>query len=145
MKKLLMTMIVAALTLSVGMSSVEARRLGGGGSFGKQSQSVSRQAPARSATTNQAKSASPTAATAAIAPKPASPWRGVLGGALLGLGLGALFSHLGIGGAMAGMLGTLLMAALLAGAAMFIYHMWRRKADGDDRQSAYARGDSNWK
>jgi hypothetical protein len=28
-------------------------------------------------------------------------WKGVLGGALLGLGLGALFSHLGIGGAMA--------------------------------------------
>ena len=147
MKKLLMTMIVAALTLSVGMSSVEARRLGGGGSFGKQSQGVSRQAPAQSATNSQAKSASPAAAPPAAAPKPASPWKGILGGALLGLGLGALFSHLGIGGAMASMLSTLLMVALLAGAAMFIYRMWRRKADGNhssNSQPAYAGGSSNY-
>jgi predicted lipid-binding transport protein (Tim44 family) len=147
MKKLLMMMIVAALTLSVGISSVEARRLGGGGSFGKQSQGVSRQAPTQSATNNQAKSASPAAAPATPAPKPASPWRGILGGALLGLGLGALFSHLGMGGAMASMLGTLLMVALLAGAAMFIYRMWRRKAGGNDSnhsQPAYAGESSNY-
>ena len=54
-------------------------------------------------------------------------WKGILGGALLGLGLGALFSHFGIGGAMASMLSTLLMLALLAFAVMFIVRMFRRK------------------
>ena len=139
MKKLLMSMLVAVLALSVGISSVEAKRLGGGGSFGKQSQGVSRQAPAQSATNNMAKPAAPAAAP----PKPGIPWRGMLGGALLGLGLGALFSQLGIGGAMASMLSTLLMVALLAGAAMFVYRMWRRKADGHRPQPAYAGGASS--
>ena len=36
-----------------------------------------------------------------------SMWKGVLGGALLGLGLGALFSHFGIGGAMASALSSI--------------------------------------
>jgi predicted lipid-binding transport protein (Tim44 family) len=57
-----------------------------------------------------------------------SMWKGILGGALLGLGLGALFSHLGIGGALASILSTMLMLALLAGAAYFIFRMFRRKS-----------------
>jgi len=54
-------------------------------------------------------------------------WKGILGGALLGLGLGALFSHLGIGGAMASFLSGLIMFALLALAVLFIVRMFRRK------------------
>jgi predicted lipid-binding transport protein (Tim44 family) len=54
-------------------------------------------------------------------------WKGVLGGALLGLGLGALFSHFGIGGAMAGALSSLLMIGLLVLAVVFIIRMFRRK------------------
>jgi predicted lipid-binding transport protein (Tim44 family) len=54
-------------------------------------------------------------------------WKGVLGGALLGLGLGALFSHFGIGGAMASALSSILMLALLALAVMFVVRMFRRK------------------
>ena len=54
-------------------------------------------------------------------------WKGVLGGALLGLGLGALFSHFGIGGAMASALSSLLMILLLVFAVMFIVRMFRRK------------------
>lgn len=139
MKKLLMAMMVAIVTLSVGVSSVEAKRLGSGGSLGKQSQSVSRQAPTQSAQpSNAAKPATPAAAPAAVPPKPASPWKGILGGALLGLGLGALLSHFGMGGALASMISTLLMVALLAGAAMFIYRMWRRKSEGNSPQPAYA-------
>jgi predicted lipid-binding transport protein (Tim44 family) len=56
-----------------------------------------------------------------------SMWKNVLGGALLGLGLGALFSHLGIGGAMASALSSILMIVLLALAVMFIVRMFRRK------------------
>jgi len=47
----------------------------------------------------------------------------------LGLGLGALLSHFGLGGAAAGFIGSLLMIALLALAGLFIYRMLRRKTD----------------
>lgn len=134
MKKVWMIMMAAVIAVTVGVSSAEAKRLGGGGSFGKQSQGISRQAPAQSSqATNAAKSPAP-----AMPGKPASPWKGILGGALLGLGLGALLSHLGLGGAMASMISTILMVALLAMAAMFIYRMWRRKADGNSPRTAYA-------
>jgi predicted lipid-binding transport protein (Tim44 family) len=128
-KKFLITLMVAVSALSVVVTEAQAKRMGSGGSFGKQSQSVSRQAPAHQPMQNQAAApAKPAAAPAAAAAKPASPWKGILGGALLGLGLGALLSHLGIGGALASMLSTILMVALLAFAAMFIYRMIRRKS-----------------
>jgi predicted lipid-binding transport protein (Tim44 family) len=131
-KKFLLTLMVAVSALSVVVTDAQAKRMGGGGSFGKQSQSVSRQAPSQQPMQNQAvapaKQAAP--AAAAAAPKPGIPWKGILGGALLGLGLGALMSHLGLGGAMASMISTILMVALLAFAAMFIYRMIRRRMDG---------------
>uniref|UniRef100_UPI00293D3543 Tim44 domain-containing protein n=1 Tax=Janthinobacterium sp. TaxID=1871054 RepID=UPI00293D3543 len=68
------------------------------------------------------------AAAPAIAPKPPSRWKGILGGALLGLGIGALLSHFGLGGALGGMLGSLLMVALLAGVAFLIYRLVRGKS-----------------
>ncbi|HEV2610785.1 MAG TPA: Tim44-like domain-containing protein [Noviherbaspirillum sp.] len=133
MKKMLVTLMIAVSALSViAVPQAEAKRVGGGGSFGKQSQSVNRQ-PQAPMQQNQA--AAPAAAqkapAAAPAVKPPSPWKGILGGALLGLGLGALLSHLGIGGALASMISTILMVALLAGAAFFIYRMIMRRKNGD--------------
>ncbi|SNS14988.1 Predicted lipid-binding transport protein, Tim44 family [Noviherbaspirillum humi] len=139
--------MVAVSALSMVVTDAQAKRLGGGSSSGKQSQSVARQAqsPAASqAAPAAAKPAAPAATPAATPPKPASPWKGILGGALLGLGLGALLSHFGLGGAMASMISTLLMVALLALAAMFIYRMFKRKTDagaspaGGNWQPAYA-------
>jgi predicted lipid-binding transport protein (Tim44 family) len=133
MKKFLATLMVAVIALSVVVSEAEAKRLGGGGSFGKQSQNVSRQSmsPAQNhAAPTSAKPATAPGAAPAAAAKPASPWKGILGGALLGLGLGALLSHLGIGGALASMIGTVLMVGLLAAAAFFIYRMLTRKRNG---------------
>jgi predicted lipid-binding transport protein (Tim44 family) len=141
MKKVIMGVMVAIMAVSIGLSSAEAKRMGGGGSVGKQSQSVSRSAPAQSAQAPAAaQSAAPArpAAPAAVPPKPASPWKGILGGALLGLGLGALLSHLGIGGALASMISTILMVGLLAFAAMFIYRMLRRKPDDGAPRPAFA-------
>jgi predicted lipid-binding transport protein (Tim44 family) len=137
MKKFLVGLLVVASTLSMVVTDAQARRMGGGSSFGRQSQSVTRQAhaPSPSQATNSAKPAAPAATPQGVTPKPASPWRGMLGGALLGLGLGALLSHFGLGGAMAGMISTLLMVGLLAAAAMFIYRMLKRK-NGDASQSA---------
>jgi predicted lipid-binding transport protein (Tim44 family) len=130
MKKLMMAMMVAVVALTVGVTSAEAKRLGGGSSFGKQSQSASRQAAPQSA--NTAKPATPPAAA------PASPWRGILGGALLGLGLGALLSHFGLGGALASVISTVLMVALLGLAAMFIYRMLRSRAAPSEGRPAWA-------
>jgi predicted lipid-binding transport protein (Tim44 family) len=128
MKKILATMLIAVTALSM-IAEASARPLGGGRSIGRQSSNVTRQqaAPAPSQAQRPAPAPAPAAAPAAIPPKPGMPWKGILGGALLGLGLGALFSHLGIGGAMASALSSILMIALLALAAMFIWRMFRRK------------------
>ncbi len=145
MKKFLIAMMIAFSSMSVVVTEAEAKRMGGGGSFGKQSQSAGRQAPMQSAP-NQSQAANANqakAAPGAQAPKPPSPWRNILGGALLGLGLGALLSHLGIGGALASIISTVLMIALLAFAAMFIYRMFRRKTannGSNGAQPAFAGG-----
>ncbi len=134
MKRVFVALIVAMMTLSVGMSSVEAKRFGGGASFGKQSYGASRQA--RNPAPQQTVTNKPAAPGAAAATP--SPWRGILGGALLGLGLGALFSSLGLSGAMASMISTLLTVALLAFAAMFIYRLLQRKAGNGAPRPAYS-------
>ena len=127
MKKFLVSMMIAVTTMSMVAETI-ARPLGGGRSIGRQSPAVARQAaPAPAATPRPAAAPAPAATPGATAPKPASPWKNILGGALLGLGLGALFSHFGLGGALGGALGSILMIALLAMAAMFIYRMVRRK------------------
>jgi predicted lipid-binding transport protein (Tim44 family) len=130
MKKVLVTLMLVASTMSMVAVDAEAKRMGGGGSFGRQSQGFSRPAPSSAPMQQQAapRQATPPAATPAA--RPASPWRGMLGGALLGLGLGALLSHLGIGGALASMISTLLMVALLGLALMFIIRLFRRKSMG---------------
>jgi predicted lipid-binding transport protein (Tim44 family) len=134
MKKFFITLMIAMGGLSMVLPDAEARRMGGGGSFGKRSQ-MTRPAPAQQAP-SQANSTAPAKPAAA----PSSPWRNILGGALLGLGLGALLSHLGIGGALASMISTILMVALLAFAVMFIYRMFRRKTTDANAKYAYAGG-----
>lgn len=129
MKKILIGAMLAVSAFSM-MAEVTARPMGGGKSIGRQSQNVNRMPPA-AAPQQAPRQAAPAAAPgtpAAVPPKPASPWKGILGGALLGLGLGALFSHLGLGGALGGMIGSILMLALLAGAVFFIVRMFRRKS-----------------
>jgi len=134
MKKFLASMLIAVTALS-SMAEAFARPVGGGRSIGRQSQAVRQMrapapAPAPSYQQPQRQAVPP----AAAAPRPQLPqqrpsmWKGILGGALLGLGLGALFSHLGIGGAMAGVLSTILTFVLLAVVVMFIVRLFRRKA-----------------
>src|SRR3569832_2447402 len=140
MRKFLIGLIVIAGAMAITITEADARRLGGGGSFGRQSQGPPRQqAPAQPS--QATRSAAPPAAAPAplgVPPKPASTWRGMLGGALLGFGLGALLSHFGMGGAMASMISTILMVGLLAFAAMVIYRMLRRKQDVAVAKPAFA-------
>jgi predicted lipid-binding transport protein (Tim44 family) len=143
MKRILMTVLLAFMAVSVGISTAEAKRMGGGGSFGKQSQGFSRQAtPSQPSQATNATRQNP----AQGVPPKASPWKGILGGALLGLGLGALLSHLGLSGAMASFISTVLMIALLAFAVMFIIRMLRRKSAGNNNNEprpAYASAGAN--
>ena len=125
MKKVLVILMLIVSALSLTISSAEARRLGGGGSFGKQSSGISRSVPNSPSQQNFARPAAPAAAPG-VAPKPASPLRGIIGGALLGLGLGALMSHFGMGGAG----GSFLMIILLAFVVIFVVRMvMRRNSD----------------
>lgn len=129
MKNFLASMMIAVTAMSM-VAEATARPLGGGRSIGRQSTNVTRTAPTPAPSANPGsqvqRPATPAATPAAIPPR-SSPWKGILGGALLGLGLGALFSHLGIGGAMASMLSSVLMIGLLVLAGLFIYRMFKRK------------------
>lgn len=148
MKKFLLSMMLIASTMTMVVAEAEAARLGGGrSSFGRQSQGVSRQAPMqRSQTPPAGQQAQQQQQKATPAPAPAAPqkqpsrWGGILGGALLGLGLGALLSHMGIGGAAASLISTILMVALLGGIVYFIFRMMRRKPEQQHDRSAYAGG-----
>ena len=142
MKKFIIVLMVMLGAATMTVPDAEAKRLGGGGSSGQQSQSVARQAPGQPS--QAARPATPPAtAPQGVPPKPASPWRGMIGGALLGLGLGAVLSHFGLGGAMASMISTLLMVALLAFAGMFIYRLFKRKSEANNAP-AYAGGVANY-
>lgn len=132
MKKFWIALMMAIISVTVVVSDAEARRMGGGGSFGKSSPSFSRQAPMQN---NQMANAPRPGAPAAA---PSSPWKGIVGGALLGLGMGALLSHFGMGGALGSMLGTILMVGLLAVAAMFLFRMLSRKTANQQMRPAFA-------
>jgi predicted lipid-binding transport protein (Tim44 family) len=135
MKKFLASTMIAVTALSF-VADAFARPVGGGRSFGRQSSSVSRMrapAPAPAPAPYQQPGYQQRPAPAPMAPaqvpqRRPSMWKGVLGGALLGLGLGALFSHFGIGAGMASALSSILMILLLVFAVMFIVRMFRRKS-----------------
>ncbi|HEX4917857.1 MAG TPA: TIM44-like domain-containing protein [Limnobacter sp.] len=117
----------------------EAKRLGGGGSFGRTAPSQMQKAPTSPTTTPskpaQQQATSPTAAgsTAGAAAQPRNRFLGPLGGLAAGLGLAALFSYMGFGGALAEMLGTILMIGLVVFAVMFLVRKLRGQAANQPR------------
>ncbi len=108
MKRLLIAAFAAVVGLGMMVPEAEAKRLGGGKSFGMQRQAT----PAPTAPSAAGKpAAAPTAGAPAAAAKPAgmSRFLGPLAGLAAGLGIAALLSHLGIGEGMANMLLILAM------------------------------------
>jgi len=115
----------------------EARRMGGGRSLGKQSTTAAQQnqatPPSQSMQSSQAANAqraAPAAAPAAAAAQPArNRWMGPLAGLAAGLGIAALLSHFGLGGAFAGAMANMIMIALIVMAAVMVFRfiMNRRK------------------
>jgi predicted lipid-binding transport protein (Tim44 family) len=139
MKKFLASILIAVTALSM-VADAFARPMGGGRSFGRQSSSVSRmRAPAPAPYAPSSPSYQPgyqRPVPAPMAPLPQqrpSPWRGIIGGALVGLGLGALASHFGMGGVAGGFFSSLLMLVLLVLAVGFIVRMFRRKTAPADQ------------
>ena len=138
MKKSRSMFTVAATLLSVlvGFSLVaqeaEARPLGGGKSFGRQSTIVNRQqsAPPKAPVQDAASKAAPTQ-TPPTAPQPAgNRWMAPLAGIAAGLGIAALLSHFGLAAPFASAMGSMLVVALLVFGAMFIWRMLRGPRQG---------------
>ncbi len=116
--------VVLGLALVFAGFDADARRMGGGGSFGKQSSNVTnRQAPATPAQ-NVNNTANKPAGAAAQAPR--KPWGAMLGGLAAGLGLAWLAHSMGFGEEF----GQILMLALLAMVAVGVigWLMRRNKA-----------------
>jgi predicted lipid-binding transport protein (Tim44 family) len=115
----------------------EARRMGGGRSMGRQSSTASQQHQAtppsqgmQPGQAGNAQRAAPAAAPGAAAAQPArNRWMGPLAGLAAGLGIAALLSHFGLGGAFAGAMANMIMIALVVMAAVMIFRfiMNRRK------------------
>ncbi|MEW5904523.1 MAG: Tim44-like domain-containing protein [Pseudomonadota bacterium] len=116
---LLMTLILSSLSLLA--ANAEAKRLGGGSSIGKQR---TFSAPPQKQATPAPTQAAPAQPAATPPAKQPNKWLGPLAGLAAGLGLAALFSHLGLGEGM----GMLLMILLLAVGAFLLFSMLRKKS-----------------
>ncbi|MCX7192817.1 MAG: Tim44-like domain-containing protein [Proteobacteria bacterium] len=127
MKKFAIVLALILTCLSLFTATAEAKRFGGGGSFGKQRTMAPQQA-------QRAPAAAPAQAPGAAPAKPGNKWMGPLAGLAIGAGLGAMFAGGGMGGAMSG----ILMALLAAGVLMFLISLFRKKQPMQSMQYAGA-------
>ena len=134
--KIWSTLSLVALTVALAFTGaeVEAKRMGGGKSVGKQSSNVTQREAAPAA----AKPAAPAAAPAAAAPK--RPWGAMLGGLAAGLGLAWLASSLGFGEGMAQFMTFALAALAIMLVVGFVlrYLKSRREGAGQASESPFA-------
>jgi predicted lipid-binding transport protein (Tim44 family) len=143
MKKLLTLAVAAFVGIGMMVNDAEAKRLGGGGSFGmsRSTTPVQKAAPAPTAPTN---AAAPTAAPAkpaaapAAQPSGASRWLGPIAGLAAGLGIAALLSHFGLGEGVA----NFLMILLLVMAAVFVFRLLFRKSQPSQHASLAGAGNA---
>lgn len=140
MKKLLTIAVAAFIGLGMLAQDAEARRLGGGGSFGmsRSTAPVQKAAPAPTTPANAAPAPAPSAAAAPAAAKPAgaSRWLGPIAGLAAGLGIAALLSHFGLGEGVA----NFLMIMLLVMAAVFVFRLLFRKSQPSQHASLAGAG-----
>lgn len=143
MKRLLVIALAAVTAFAlVGADSTEAKRLGGGRSLGTQ-----RQATPAPSTPNATSPATPSAPAQAVAPKAAPPapvpapaaagasrWLGPIAGLAAGIGLAALFSHLGLSEGFA----SVIMLLLLVFGAIFLIRMFMARRTAPSRPMQYA-------
>ena len=143
MKRILSTAFAAVIALALNgvmIPDAEAKRLGGGLSSGlKRDSSIMKRDAAPTQSTTPTQTAKPASATAPTAATPArsgmSRWMGPIAGLAAGLGLAALFSHLGLGEGMA----NIVMILLLVMAAVVVFRLiFRRKQTAPRNTMQYA-------
>ncbi len=131
MKKFMLMLFAAFVGFGGALHDAEAKRLGGGKSFGAQrDSSVMRRDATPAPTQNAAAAQRPGQTAGAAAQQPKRSWMGPLAGLAAGIGLAALASHLGFGEEMA----SFMMIALLVVAALFLWRMFSRRKAADGPQ-----------
>jgi predicted lipid-binding transport protein (Tim44 family) len=129
MKRFYLALFAAFIGLGLTVQDAEAKRLGGGGSFGMKRDSTVMKRDAAPAAPAQGSAAAAKPGTPATTPAPQPSgmgrWMGPIAGLAAGLGIAALLSHFGLGEEMA----TFLMIALLAVAAVVVFKLLFRKRE----------------
>lgn len=128
MNKFLAMAAAVIIGFTLNISDAEAKRLGGGSSFG-----MKRQATPPANNVSQAPKQAPAAAGQAAQPK--RSWMGPIAGLAAGLGLAALASHLGFGEELANFMMIALLAMVVIGAIGFFM---RKKAAAQGHGMQYA-------
>lgn len=118
--------LVCSATL---IQDADAKRLGGGSSIGRQSSTVTQRqaAPVQNTATPTQQAVPATQPAPAPAPQ-GNRWLGPIAGIAAGLGIAALMSHFGMGGAFGEGLGSILMIGLLVMAGVFVWRMLRSRS-----------------
>ncbi|AHV92789.1 Tim44 domain-containing protein [Bordetella holmesii] len=129
---------VSGAALITASFDAEARRAGGGSSAGRQSSNVTTQRQATKPPATPGAGTTAGATSAAAAKSGASRWLGPIAGIAAGLGLAALFSSLGLGGALAEFLGSALLIGLVIFAVLFLVRRLRGAAPRQAMQGAYS-------
>ncbi len=144
MKRFLMIMTLALTCVSLSVPMAEAKRMGGGSSFGKSRSMPQRQAPAREA---QAPSKQNQPDNTAQPASGASRFMGPLAGLAIGAGLATMLSGGGLGGFGSGM-GSMLMMLLLAGGVLFLFKQYKKSQLANNQSGQanfqYAGGSSSY-
>lgn len=128
MKHLVISFVVAIFAFAGFVPDAEARRFGGGSSFGMQRQATPPSQPRQPAAAPQRP------AQGAAAQQGGRSWMGPVAGLAAGLGLAALFSHLGLGEEF----GSFLLIALMIFAAVMLFRMLSRRAAANTQGRAGA-------
>jgi predicted lipid-binding transport protein (Tim44 family) len=131
-------MLAVGMVFSLVPTESEAKRLGGARSSGMQRSTTPDKPPqqqnAAPAQQNAQTATPPATAGAAAAAAPKRSWMGPIAGLAAGLGLAALFSHLGLGEELA----NFVMIALLVMVAIVLIRMLMRRMGGAAPQPALA-------
>jgi len=132
MQRIFLSLFALFLAFALPTFDAEAKRMGGGKSFGMQRQATPMK---RDASPQQAQNAPAQGAAGAAAAAPKRNWMGPLAGLAAGLGIAALLSHFGLGEGVA----NFLMLALLAFAAfMLVRWFLNRNKPAMQRPMQYA-------
>lgn len=134
MNKMLAMVFIVLVGLGLAASDADARRFGGGRSGGFQRDNIMRRDVAPAAPVQRAAPAQAAPGSSAPAAGGASRWLAPLAGLAAGLGLAALFSHLGLSEAF----GSFLLIAALVIAALFVVRLLSRRSTSRPLQYAGA-------